>query len=170
MRIFLISIPIAAMGIGWAWLGSGGSAAQMRFQMPARELAAKLGNSHRIVEGTGMGSLTISGFRLEPRVIRLSVSRAGGLKSLKCTVNVGEESATASTAALDCAQTGADQEQTKRLGGEAIAIVAEEHVRAVAEGRPYNVDAVADKMIAFVSFNGPAMAAATLPKIGNEPR
>ena len=162
MYILRLALPIAAMGVGWAWLGAGSASEQMRFEMPAKQLASKLRASTRTVEGTGMGSLTMSGFALEPRVVQISIHRAGGAKSPKCMVTIGEESPEVSTATLNCAQPGENEDEAKRLGGEALAIVVGEHVKATGEGRPYDVDSVADRMIAFAATNGPAMAAVTM--------
>ena len=159
MSLIRFAFPIGSLVAGGVFMASGSSKAELDFPVPATEVVQRLSGASRTVEGTGMGSLTLSGTGLDPRSVRVSVSRAGSPNRVKCTVQVADESETTSSASVDCTQIGAKTEAMNRLGGEAMAIVVSEHVRSVGLKQPYDTNAVGDKMLAFMARNAPLMAA-----------
>ena len=163
MSLIRFAFPLASLAAGGMFMASGSSKAELDFPMPAKDLVQRLSGASRTVEGTGMGSLTLTSTGLDPRSVRISVSRAGSRNRVKCTVNVADESETTSSATLDCTQTGAKTEAMNKIGGEAMAIVVSEHVRAVGLKQPYDIDGVGDRMLAFMARNAPMMAAQMQP-------
>jgi hypothetical protein len=111
-----------------------------------------------------MGSLTVSGeSQLTLGKVKVSVTRAGSPRAVFCVVAVDATSPTASLANLDCEQSGADENQMKALGSEAMKIVVAEHVLASVLDRPYNTDKVANEMIAFAAKSAPMLVATLQP-------
>jgi hypothetical protein len=90
--------------------------------------------------------------------VRLSVKRAGSRQAAYCRVHVEPLSPDTSRARLDCAQAHVENEQQRKLGAEGLGIVVGEHVAATALDRPYDIDRVADDMIAFIVRNRPMLA------------
>lgn len=157
LRIAFAAIGISASGV---WMLSGSAQESYNFDLPASTVIERLNASRRTVEGTGMGSLTLSGeeqFRIGR--IKIAVLRAGSVRKLFCTVAVEATSQTASRADIDCEQAGSDKNPAHQLAGQALRIVVEEHVVASALERPYDTDKVADRMIAFMARSAPVMAA-----------
>ncbi len=163
MSLIRLAFPLASLVAGGVWMASGSSKASLEFDLPAKDVAQRLAQSSRTVEGTGMGSLQLSGYGLNPRSVRVTVTRAGSAGRVKCTVDIAETGESSSSASLDCTQSGAKTEAMNRMGGEAMAIVVSEHVRASALKQPYDTDAVADRMLAFMARSAPAMAAQMQP-------
>lgn len=163
MNLIRFAFPIASLMAGGVWMASGASKAELDFPVPAKDVVQRLAGASRTVEGTGMGSLTLSGTGLDPRSVRISVSRAGSPNRVKCTVLVADENEASSSASVDCTQTGAKTEAMNKLGGEAMTIVVAEHVRSVALKQPYDIDGVGDRMLAFMARNAPLMAAQMKP-------
>lgn len=162
MSLIRFAFPLTSLAAGGVWMASGSSQAELAFDLPARDVVQRI-TASRTVEGTGMGSLTLSGYALNPREVRITVSRAGTTGRVKCTVRVAEESDTRSSAALDCTQTGAKTETLNRIGGEAMTIVVAEHVHASALKQPYDIDGVGDRMLDFMARNAPVMVAQRQP-------
>lgn len=162
MSVIRFALPVASLAAGGVWMASGSSQADLAFDVPARDVAQRITVS-RTVEGTGMGSLKLSATPLNPRAVRITVSRAGSPGRVKCTVTLADATPASSTAKLDCTQTGAKTEAMNRIGGEAMAIVVSEHVRAAALRQPYDINGVGDRMLAFMARNAPAMAAQMQP-------
>lgn len=157
-----IRIGFTAISLGAAalWLYSGSAEVSQSFAIPADQVIASLANSHRVVEGSGMGSLTVSGDGpTKPGVVRIGVMRAGNPHRAFCQVTVTAESANSSRADLDCSQKGADEDVAKSIGGEALAIVVGEHVTASALHQAYDTDHVANAMLTLVARSAPALAA-----------
>ena len=162
MSLIRLAFPLTSLVVGGVWMASGSSQAELAFDLPAKDVVQRI-TASRTVEGTGMGSLRLSGYALGPREVRITVARAGTSGTVKCTVNVAEESATSSSASLDCTQSKAKNATVNRLGGEAMAIVVSEHVRASVLKQPYDIDGVGDKMLSFMARSAPAMAAQRQP-------
>ena len=163
MSLIRLAFPLASLAAGGVWMASGSSTAALDFPVPASDVVQRLAGGSRSVEGTGMGSLTLSGSGLNPRSVRISVSRAGSPNRVKCTVQVAEESETTSSATVDCTQSGAKTAALNKLGGEAMAIVVSEHVRAAALKQPYDIDGVGDRMLAFMARSAPMLATQLQP-------
>ena len=111
MSLIRFAFPIASLMAGGVWMASGASKAELDFPVPAKDVVQRLAGASRTVEGTGMGSLTLSGTGLDPRSVRISVSRAGSPNRVKCTVLVADEneassSASGSTLALSSCRGG----------------------------------------------------------------
>ena len=155
-RIAVTAIGLAAAGM---WIYGGSAQVSQTFDVPADQLIDRIKDSHRIVEGSGMGSLTLAGEgRTKPDTVKISVMRAGNPHKVICLVTVAPQSETTTRADLDCTQQGTDTDQAKSLGGEAIAIVVAEHVNASALRRPYDTDKVANQMLAFMAKAAPVLA------------
>lgn len=159
----LIWFAISLGGAG-AYLASGSAQASQDFDVPAKTVLQRLGTSSHLVEGSGMGSLTVSGAgSFAADQVKIRIVRAGEPKAVYCLVQVEELSPGSSRANLDCSQPRAEQTPMLHLGEEAIAIVAEEHVAAAALARPYDVDGVSSKMIALAARSAPALVATLEP-------
>lgn len=163
MSLIRLAFPFTGLVASGVWMASGSSQAELAFDIAAKDVIQRI-TASRTVEGTGMGSLKLSGLILNPREVRITVARAGSRGRVKCTVRVAEQSETRSSAALDCTQTGAKTETLNRIGGEAMTIVVSEHVRASALKRPYDIDGVGDKMLDFMARNAPVMAVQRQPQ------
>jgi hypothetical protein len=161
VRFIVGAIGLSATG---AWMVSGSAQESIEFNLPASTVIQRLNASHRTVEGSGMGSLTVSGeSQLTLGKVKISVTRAGSPRAIFCTVAVEATSPAASLANLDCEQSGADENQIKALGSEAMKIVVAEHVLASVLDRPYNTDKVSNEMIAFMAKSAPMLAASLQP-------
>lgn len=150
----------AALAAGGAYIGllSGEKDSAWTFDRPAASIVDRLTASRRIVDGTGLGSLTIAGAGMDGNAVRLSVTRAGERRSAHCRVHVEPLSPDTSRARLDCAQADVQDERRRRLGAEGLAIIVGEHIAATALDRPYDIDRVADATIAFIVRNRPLLA------------
>ncbi len=169
---FAISaIGLAVAGVMFA----GGNAVENEFDLavPAATAIDRLDLANRVVEGTGMGSLSFSADRgYTTNALKVGIRRAGS-STIYCSVIIEPDSETKSRATIDCSQkqvagTSASNEQMRELGEEALTIVVAEHVKASALARDYDVDRVADQMIAFAARSGPAIASSMRPPGGNE--
>ena len=161
IRLAFGLVPLAAAGL---WFVSGSAQTSQSFAIPADRVIASLAGSHRIVEGSGMGSLTVAGEGSgTPGLVRIGVMRAGAPHRVFCQVRVTAESDDSSRADLDCSQKGADEDVAKSIGGEALAIVVGEHVTASALHQPYDTDRVANAMLNLMARSAPALAANMQP-------
>lgn len=161
MRRNPIKSGVAAIAASSAvlWL-TACSASGLPLDVPAEAALDRLKTSHRVVEGTGMGSLTLNGEgRPAADTVKLSVARAGEPRKARCLVIITAVSATRSQARLDCTQPGPSNDPNRALAVKALEIVVSEHVLASAQNRPYNIDRVADRMLAFMAVSAPALAA-----------
>ena len=156
---------MASIGIGAACvaLAIGHLSRVDTFAQPARTAIERLAAKQRVVEGTGLGSLTIKSAGTAQETLRLSVTGAGEPRSVICRVTVSTVSSHTSRADTDCTQPNAGDQPMRRLGSKALAIVVREHVAATIEDRRYDIDRVANRMIAFAVMNGPAIAASMSP-------
>jgi hypothetical protein len=161
IRFIFGAISLSAAGV---WMLSGSAQESYEFDLPANTVIQRLSASHRTVEGSGMGSLNLSGVS-QPKAgqVKIAVTRAGNPGKVLCSIVIKATSPTSSLANLDCEQSGSDENQMKALGGEAMKIVVAEHVLASVLARPYNTDKVADQMIAFAARSAPVMVANLQP-------
>lgn len=156
-------LAVAALGLGavYAALPSLRTKPVQSFDQPAETAIARLQAKSRVVEGTGMGSLTIDGEGVDDQgKLLIGVKRAGDPRTVRCRVAVAPVSPVKSTADVDCSQPAAADQPMRRLGADAIAIVVREHVAATIDDRPYDVDRVADRLLAFLVTSRPAISAA----------
>lgn len=161
----LEKLTLGGLAIGAAWyaLSGGQSADSQKFVQPAETAIQRIETKHRVVNGTGLGSLTIESAGRDGQASLIRVKKAGALQAVKCRVTISPLSPGESSAEVDCTQPGADDQPARRLGVKAITIVMREHVAATIEDRPYDIDGVANRMIAFAAINGPALAASMKP-------
>lgn len=129
---------------------------------PAETAIARIKAERRIVEGTGLGSLTIASEGTDGQKLLVSVEKAGEPRRVKCRVAISPVSLGESSADVDCTQPGPD-EPVGQLGSKAMAMIVREHVVAAVEKRPYDIDKIADRMIALAAMNGPILAASIPP-------
>lgn len=131
------------------------------FEVPEQTAIDRLAAKSRLVEGTGFGSLTIKGAGRSGNSLLIGIRRAGAPKTLKCRVEVAAVSETRSSAEVDCAQLGAGTEEPMRaVAADAFEIVVREHVAATIGARPYDIDGVADRLMAFMVTHRAEMAMA----------
>jgi hypothetical protein len=152
-----------AIGAGYFALPAGQSDTIVKLAQPAPIATERLHAGHRVVEGTGLGSLTIESNGADHGALLISVRKAGDPHSVKCRVTVSLVSPGESRADIDCNQPDIKDAPMRRLGSQALGIVVREHVAATVGERPYDTDRVADRMIALVAMNGPAIAASMSP-------
>lgn len=170
-RFALSAIGLAASGVMFA--GGGAAENEIDLAVPAATVIDRLDRSNRIVEGTGMGSLSLWGDRdYAANSVKVAIQRAG-TSAIYCAVTIAPESEVDSRATIDCSQkqlqnSTSSTAQMRELGEEALTIVVAEHVKASALDRDYDVDRVADQMIAFAARSGPAIAANMQPPGGSE--
>jgi hypothetical protein len=129
------------------------------FAEPTTTAIDRLRVKRRVVNGTGLGSLTIESAGSERGALLIGVTRAGEARTVKCRVTISSLSERESRAATDCTQPAIANQPMGRLGDEALAVVMREHVAATIEDRRYDIDSVADRMMAIVVMNGPVIAA-----------
>lgn len=133
------------------------------FQHPADTAIKRLEAKSRIVNGTGMGSLTVSGGNVSGDGVAIWVSKAGQTRRLRCLVTVTPNGDAASTAETDCSQPQVADKPLVGVGVKALDIVVREHVAATIDARDYNIDEVSDKMIALAAISAPAVEASLRP-------
>jgi len=148
------SLTIGAVSVGMA---IGPPDPPLTFNRSAPAAIARLAARERIVEGTGLGSLTLDGARLDEGAVRIRIARAGDAKTVRCRVAVHAVSPETSRAEVDCSQARAGDAMME-VGTQALTLIVREHVAATLEDRPYDVDRVADRMIALVVASRPAIA------------
>lgn len=155
---------IAAFGGMYVALPHDQASSVQSFATPAPDATQKLLSERRVVNGTGMGSLTVAAQGSDGDALMIGVTRAGDPKSVLCRVAVTSDAPDTSDVAIDCTQTGAEKNKPMRdVGAKAIAIIMREHVAATIEARIYDIDGVANKVMALVAMNGPAIAASMKP-------
>lgn len=158
-KSIMASLAIGAAGVALltGWLRS-----VETFAHPARTAIERLEAKRRVVEGSGLGSLTIERAGTTRGTVLLRVTGAGEPRGVTCRVAVSPVSSYTSRTDTDCAQPGAGDRPLPRLGSRALAIVVREHVAATIEDRPY----AADRMIAFAVMNRWAISASMSPPRG----
>jgi hypothetical protein len=148
-----------ALGTAYVVLPTGYSGSSQTFAQPAAIAIERIEAKRRVVNGTGLGSLTIESAGTDQSALLIGVTKAGDPHSAKCRVTISAVSARESRADLDCTQTNVQDKTARRVGAEALGLIVGEHLAATVENRPYNIDRVADSMIALVAINGPMIAA-----------
>src|SRR3954469_7915668 len=120
---------VAALGVGavYAALTSSSPKAVQTFDQPAPTAISRLQAKSRIVEGTGMGSLTIASAGTDRGKLLIGVKRAGDPRTVKCRVEVSPVSPVKSEADVDCSQKGAADQPMRQVAVDAMAIVVREH-------------------------------------------
>lgn len=156
----------------WGCLAIGGAyvavpteqanSAQSFAQSPDAAIAALM-QERRVVNGTGLGSLTVASQGMDGHAVLIGVTRAGDTQSVICRVAVSAASPGQTRAAVDCTEAGAEDEPMRRLGAKAMAIIVREHVAATIEKRPYDIDRVADRVLALIAINRIVIAASMPP-------
>lgn len=158
-KLYLIGLGLAGIYVGSR---TGELDPDPMFEKPAAEVVAALDGKSRMVLGTGLGALTVTGRRGGENTAAIAVRRAGAARALACQVMVDPVAERRSRAGIDCDQRGTADAGTRRLALKALNIVVREHVVATVEERPYDIHTVADRMIGFTEFNAPALAEATM--------
>ena len=161
MAAMRMMLGLSAAGIAYAGFGSGGAGAKTEFVTPVETALERLEAKDRVVNGTGLGSLTIMGHTRHANTVSVSVRRAGDEHRVQCHVTLTALSAGGSSAQTDCTPEITKTRPAAKLAVQALNIVVEEHVAATVENRAYDVDGVADQMLAFVAVAGPFIAAAS---------
>ena len=144
--------------------GLGACAAQpdtaIQFALPVDAAMTRLEEAERVVEGTGMGSLSLDAESTEGNVMTITLRRAGDRAAVPCRVTFSAVSDAASRADLDCRQRQGPDPVAQDVGTQAVTLVMREHVLAAVENRDYDIDGVANGVIMLAATNGPKLAAA----------
>jgi hypothetical protein len=151
-------LGLAAAGVAFAIFAPGQRNGADEFATAPETALQRLEARHRIVNGSGLGSLTIEGRSRHEGTVGVVVQRAGSQHWIDCQVAITSLSSGGSSAITECAQ--AAPGPTAKLAIQALNIVMKEHVAATIEDREYDIDGVADKMLAFMTSAGPTLAAA----------
>jgi hypothetical protein len=146
--------------VGWLASCANPADTSLAFAQPAAETMARLEGAERLVEGTGMGSLTIAPDETTENTIVITVRRAGDRHKLPCRVTVSAVSEASSRAEVDCHQNAVGNGAARDVATQAITLVMREHVVAAVEDRKYDIDGVANGMMLLIATNGPRLAAA----------
>ena len=157
---------LASIGIGGAYvaLPTGQPDTAQTFALTAQAATERLEAKHEVVNGTGLGSLTIRSAGTERGALVISVKRAGDPRGVECRVTISPATPDTSRAQTDCTQPNSKDQPMRHLGSNALALVVREHVAATLEGRRYDTDRVANGMIALVVTNAPVIAASVSPQ------
>ena len=146
-----------AVSAGYVALSGGASGPAASFAAPAAKAIERLKAKERVVNGTGMGSLTIDSAGMHDGALLIRIARAGDPHRVKCRVTVSAVSPQESRSAVDCSQPGGTSAM-RRVGIQALDVIVREHVAATIEKRAYDTDRVADSMIGLVVTSRPAIA------------
>jgi hypothetical protein len=163
MALGKLAVALLGLGAVYAALPTLRAKAVPTFDQPAETAVERLQSKSRVVEGTGMGSLTIASAGTDQDKLLIGVTRAGDPRTVKCRVEVTAVSPVKSRADVDCSQPAAPDRPMRQVASDALAIVVREHVAATIEDRPYDVDRVADRLMAFLVTSRPAIATALSP-------
>jgi hypothetical protein len=153
MALGKILIGGAAIGGVYLAIPSAQPRSAAVFPQTAAKATARLEAKRRVVNGTGMGSLTLDYAGRDKGALLISVKRAGEPHKVKCRVTVIAETPDTARAETDCTQPAGKDAPMRALGAAAMNIVVGEHVAATVTGRDYDVDGVANRMIALVVTN-----------------
>lgn len=163
MALMRMMLGLSAAGIAYAGFAPGGGSAKTEFETPVKTALDRLEAKDRVVNGTGLGSLTLSGHSRDKNTVLVSVRRAGAENRINCQITLTPVSSGGSSAETDCTQAKTKDRPTAKLAVQAFNIVVQEHVAATIEDRKYDVEGVADQMLAFITVAGPFIAAASSP-------
>lgn len=106
-----------------------------------------------MVEGTGLGSLTLQSMGADGKAALVGITRAGQVRAILCRVMIEAEGADQSRATVDCAQPYGRYDPARAVAVKAMTIVVAEHVAASVAQRPYDIDTVANRMMVLVAGN-----------------
>jgi hypothetical protein len=151
------------LGAVYMAFSPGQSKVPLALSQPAALALQRLQTKSRIVNGTGMGSLTIKSGGTENDGIKINVQKAGQPEGLSCVVAIDSVSQTASLANINCEQLQAPEGAKRKIGEEALAIIVREHVAATVDDRDYDINAVSNRMIKLVAMNSGAIAGSISP-------
>ncbi|HEX8238519.1 MAG TPA: hypothetical protein VF574_02140 [Allosphingosinicella sp.] len=124
--------------------------------MPAA--VERLQSRERVVEGTGMGSLTLAAAGRDADALLIGITRAGDPKILTCRVAIAPASPATSSAEVDCTQKQVADRPIRRVAARALELVMIEHVAATVEDRAYDIDRVSTRLIALIATEPAAIA------------
>lgn len=153
MTIVKYGIPVLMLGGVYAALPERSGPQSATFSVPAPTARARLQSAHRVIEGTGLGSLTVQSAGADGDAALVGVTRAGQARTILCRVVVAADGPGQSRATVDCAQPGTKDQPTRAAAVQAMTIVVGEHVAASITQRPYDIDTVANRMMALVASN-----------------
>ncbi len=137
--------------------------ASLVLAQPVAAAAERLRSERRVVEGTGMGSLTIAAAGADGDVLLIGITRAGDPKTVICRVSIAPASPATSSAQVDCTQKQLKDRPMLRVGTKALDLVVTEHVAATVEDRAYDIDRVSTRLIALVAIERVTIAGALQP-------
>jgi hypothetical protein len=137
--------------------------ATLMLAQPMPAAVERLRSRQRLVEGTGMGSLTLAAAGTDGDALVIGITRAGDPKTLTCRVAIAPASPATSSAEVDCTQKQLDDRPIRRVAARALDLVVLEHVAATVENRAYDVDRVSTRLIALIATEPAAIAGAVQP-------
>jgi hypothetical protein len=152
------TIGFIALSAFWLASCTGAPDTALVLAQPAAEAMSRLEDAERIVEGTGMGSLTIAPEEIRDNSMTITVKRAGDRRAIACDVRIDAATETSSNAKIDCSQPAA-KAAAQDVAVQAITLVMREHVAAAVADRPYDIDGVANGLMVLIATNGPKLAA-----------
>jgi hypothetical protein len=104
----------------------------------------------RVVNGTGLGSLTLHTNGGDENSINLVVERAGSPQSFACVVLIEAVSEKESSGQVDCSKSDGPKTGKTKKARDMMAVVVREHVRATIAKVPYDTAKVADAMMSMI--------------------
>jgi hypothetical protein len=159
----LAALGLLVTGGTYAAWPSTPARATLILAQPMPAAVERLRSRQRVVEGTGMGSLTIAAAGTDGEALLIGVTRAGDPKGLTCRVAIAPASPETSSAEVDCTQKHLDDRPIRRVATKALDLVVIEHVAATVEDRAYDIDGVGTRLIALFAMEPGAIAAAVQP-------
>jgi hypothetical protein len=113
---------------------------------------SRLQEEHRVINGTGLGSLTLYSDGRDEKGITIAVERAGSPRPINCAVLIEMVSDQEVTSQTDCARSEAPTNAAQKKARRMIAVIVREHVRATIENAPYDIDKVSSMMIGMIAL------------------
>jgi hypothetical protein len=109
-----------------------------------------LDRERRVVNGTGLGSLTLHGNGIEQQNVFVSITRAGSPKSVTCAVTIIAVSDQTSSSEVDCAKSVPSSSANEQTLREVLEVIVKEHVRATLQKTTYNVADVSNIVMTMI--------------------
>ena len=117
----------------------------LEYDEPRDLVAARLMDSHRLVEGTGMGSLTIRNAYWHDGRLVVPVNAARARRSVNCKVFLSEDDPESTRAEVDCSGPMVEDSPRGAIAVQVMENIVGEHVDATMNRRDFDYESVYDR-------------------------
>jgi hypothetical protein len=152
--MFRALLPFAGtLGLGFIYASTATSnpTAEKRFAVAKDDARQRLVNEFRLVEGSGLGSLTLTASSADENNVRVWVHRAGAKEDIECAAKFDSESVDEAVVTTNCDRAGVGKTKVAEHARKMLNVVVAEHVRASIAQEPYNIKGVANQTIAMAA-------------------